>query len=962
MAYDYDVDILGALFTGGEENQEPYVSFISENGALTNEVSERRILSSIELLRSHMELIQTRDEANLLMYALARLITHTAGGSNPFSSASAKTEAIGNVKNPQFPAGANVAITFDGTTIPATSASGGECAEVVAELNAFLDVPGTPVPEMSTVLVTVGDAEGSLGSKFFTLNSANDATNYYVWMEHGTRPESTEITVSGDTDGDLAGTRFTINGTGDVGSPEEYYVWYSHDGIEEETEVTVMSDTDGNRAGLYFTLNSPTAAFYVWYSHDGIGETTDITLSADVNGSHEEEYFLINSPTAEFHVWYSHDGSSEITSVGPNADISGSLAGTSFHINTAGDGTLNYVFFTHDGLGESISLDFIGIDGAALAIGAVPAAFFDIDSTTTAYRIWFADGTTTMPAAGGRTLVASAFTGADTDIVVAGKLVTALVVTSGDADFAGFVNGGTAIVTGTLGSVGNVTDPVDGTTATGATIASTTQGAAVDESDPAPGGGRIGIEVAYAVNDGAVTLGGLIQTALDSAEGYAAEGNDPVLVVNDSIGVTTNSVDVDTGFAISTTQEGLAVAETDPSPTANGLEVMYVVNASADSLAEGTVAVVDGDAAFGADDSAPGVVTIDNVAVGPTTDAEGGTVGFGVLVTQQGLDIAETDPAPAGEGIEIEYAVDDNSDDLGLKTATGVGLNAAFSAVDNSEGEITVTNTAIGIATDATAGTSEWGISVTQQGLDASETDPAPAEGTGLEVAYSVDAIASSIAEGTTAAIDSAEGIGAVEGGGALTITTTAEGGSVVDAADVDTGFAFDVTTQGLDSPPDPAPFGLTGISVSYTVGGDVTQGAEPSVIAAAIASAVDANGDFDVIAEGATVFADNAADGPTTDLTDGDTGFVFTVTQQGADASDTIPVEAFCTLDGRLGFRSEVDFLSFSIANGTGGIIGPAGIIPGPRLSTPARVANDGRNAATNYVSKKKRNNPLDG
>jgi len=957
MAYDYDVDILGALFTGGEDGKEPYVSFISENGALTNEVSERRILSSIELLRSHMELIQTRDEANLLMYALARLITHTAGGSNPFSSASAKTEAIGNVKNPQFPAGANVAITFDGTTIPATSASGGECAEVVAELNAFLDVPGTPVPEMSTVLVNVGDAEGSLASKFFTLNSANDATNYYVWMEHGTRVESTEITVSGDTDGDLAGTRFTINGSGDVGSPEEYYVWYSHDGIAEETEVTVMSDTDGNRAELYFTLNSPTTAFYVWYSHNGAAEVTDITLSADVNGSHAEEYFLINSPTTPFYVWYSHDGSAETTSIAPNPDISGSLAGTSFNISTAGDGTLNYVFFTHDGLGESMSLDFTGITGATLPTGAVAAAFFDIDSTTALYRLWFDDTTTMVPAAGGRVLTAVSFTGADADTVIATAVIGAL--SGADGDFVGFA--GTPVITGTLVGVGNVTDPVDGGVATGATIASTTQGVALDESDPAPGG-RTGIEVAYVVNSAAGTIGGLIQTAIDAAEGYAAEGTDPVVVVNDSIGVTTDAVDTDTGFAVSVTQQGLAVAEADPAPGGTGLEVMYSVNASADSLGEGTVAVVDGDAAFGADDLAPGVVTVTNAAAGIATDAEGGTVGFGVAITQQGLVAAETDPAPGGTGIEIAYVVDDNSDDLGLKTAEGVGLNAAFSAVDNSEGEITVTNAAIGIATDATVGTSEWGISVTQQGLDPSETDPAPAEGTGLEVAYSVDASANNIAEGTAAAIDSAEGIGASNPGGALVSATTAEGGSVVDAADVDTGFVVDVVTQGLDTPPDPAPFGLTGIPVAYDVGGDVTQGAEPSVIATDIAAAIDANGDFDVIAEGATVFVDNAADGPTTDLTDGDTGFVFTVTQQGADASDTIPVEAFCTIDGRLGFRSEVDFLSFSIANGTGGIIGPAGIIPGPRLSTPASVANKGRNAATNFVSKKKRNNPLDG
>jgi len=54
MAYDYDVDILAGLWTGTEDAKEPYASFIAANPDLTDEVSENRILSTIELLRSHM--------------------------------------------------------------------------------------------------------------------------------------------------------------------------------------------------------------------------------------------------------------------------------------------------------------------------------------------------------------------------------------------------------------------------------------------------------------------------------------------------------------------------------------------------------------------------------------------------------------------------------------------------------------------------------------------------------------------------------------------------------------------------------------------------------------------------------------------------------------------------------------------------------------------------------------------
>ena len=288
MAYDYDFDILAALWTGGEAAKEPYASFIAANPTLTNEVSENRILSTIELLRSHMEMLQNREEAKLLHESISKLFRHTAGGSNPWSEAAAITTATGNVNNPVFPAGASVNITVNGSTDSPVSASGGDCATVVAELNA--SIGGTP------------------------------------------------------------------------------------------------------------------------------------------------------------------------------------------------------------GSAESMSLDFTGITGGTLPTGAVPAAYFDITSTTTTYRLWFSDGSTTAPAVTTETLVTVALTGADTDITVAANVQFSLTVASGDADFAGFVTGGTAVVTGTLATVGNVTDPVDGAVATGATIATTVQG--VD-----PAGGTAAVE-AFCIQPG----------------------------------------------------------------------------------------------------------------------------------------------------------------------------------------------------------------------------------------------------------------------------------------------------------------------------------------------------------------------------------------------------------------------------------------------------------------------------
>jgi len=138
MAYDYDTDILATLWTGGEDAEEPYASFIAANPEITDEVSENRILSTLELLRSHMELLQTREEAKLLHESISKLFRHSAGGSNPWSDTAAITEAVGNVKNPVFPAGASVDIIINGVTTAGTSATGGDCQTVVGELNATL--------------------------------------------------------------------------------------------------------------------------------------------------------------------------------------------------------------------------------------------------------------------------------------------------------------------------------------------------------------------------------------------------------------------------------------------------------------------------------------------------------------------------------------------------------------------------------------------------------------------------------------------------------------------------------------------------------------------------------------------------------------------------------------------------------------------------------------------------------
>ena len=104
MAYDYDTDILGALWTGGEDSVDPYLTFIAENPLLTDEVSENRILSTIEAVRSHMELLEDRDEARLFHFCISTMLEGFGSGGFIYGSTSRNEQAIveGNVPNPVF--------------------------------------------------------------------------------------------------------------------------------------------------------------------------------------------------------------------------------------------------------------------------------------------------------------------------------------------------------------------------------------------------------------------------------------------------------------------------------------------------------------------------------------------------------------------------------------------------------------------------------------------------------------------------------------------------------------------------------------------------------------------------------------------------------------------------------------------------------------------------------------------
>lgn len=143
MAYDYDTDILAGLWTGGEDGNEPYLTFIADNPTLTDEDSENRILSTIEAIRSHMELLADRDEARLFHFCVSTMLEGFGSGGFIYGATSGNENAIieGNNPNPVFGATDDIEIaSLDGvtgdTSIAVVAVGGtGTLADAVAAIN-----------------------------------------------------------------------------------------------------------------------------------------------------------------------------------------------------------------------------------------------------------------------------------------------------------------------------------------------------------------------------------------------------------------------------------------------------------------------------------------------------------------------------------------------------------------------------------------------------------------------------------------------------------------------------------------------------------------------------------------------------------------------------------------------------------------------------------------------------------
>lgn len=207
MAYIYDTQILAALWTGGEDGNEPYAQFIIDNPTLTNEPSENRILSTIEAIRSHMEVLADRDEARLFHFCVATMLEGFGSGGFIYGATSGNETTVveGNMPNPTFAAGDIIDIReLDGVTvgavIGAVTATGGDLVSFIADFNtaALVDAAGGTITASRTpdgrlrITQGVGTAPATRASGFVITRgvAANDnavTTAGIVTQEPGAR-------------------------------------------------------------------------------------------------------------------------------------------------------------------------------------------------------------------------------------------------------------------------------------------------------------------------------------------------------------------------------------------------------------------------------------------------------------------------------------------------------------------------------------------------------------------------------------------------------------------------------------------------------------------------------------------------------------------------------------------------------------------------------------------------------
>ncbi len=211
MAYDYFTDIFDPLWDGSENTEEPYATIIADNPLLFDEESEQRILSTIEAVRSHMELLTDRDEARLFHFCLSTMLEGIGSGGFVYGSTSRNEQAIieGNVVNPVFDGADDIEFAvLDGVTGVAlaggiVAAGGTDLDTVIAAINGDAQVSAAGIfaertqdGRLRIFQIPVGGATAAAG---FVITRGESAANDNIVTSAGivTQPPAARATEAG---------------------------------------------------------------------------------------------------------------------------------------------------------------------------------------------------------------------------------------------------------------------------------------------------------------------------------------------------------------------------------------------------------------------------------------------------------------------------------------------------------------------------------------------------------------------------------------------------------------------------------------------------------------------------------------------------------------------------------------------------------------------------------------------
>jgi len=236
--------------------------------------------------------------------------------------------------------------------------------------------------------------------------------------------------------------------------------------------------------------------------------------------------------------------------------------------------------------------------------------------------------------------------------------------------------------------------------------------------DPSPGGTGLQVVLDGSETDAQVATATAAIIEANANFGATADGT-KVIITNAARGVVADTGAGTSGLTVSTNQQGVNDAGTDPAVADHtAIQVTVISGGDAASVTDATGAAIDDYVAFHAVSDGASEVEITNNSRGDVTDADNGTSspGFTFVVDTQGSDDVGTDPDVASKsGIRVTVANDDTNEEVATTAAAVLESVYAFEA-ESTTNKVTVTNVTGGAVTDGSSGDIGFPVTVITQG------------------------------------------------------------------------------------------------------------------------------------------------------------------------------------------------------------------------------------------------------